>query len=363
MDRIKTWSILAMPSVEPEPKIVAVVPAWNEASVLAQTLASLREATPQPDLVVVIADHCTDDTADVAEQFGATVLRRQSGPNSKGAALKWMFGQAVLDLARSSVVAIFDADTRVAPSFFFEIRQAFRRGARVVQGFVQPLDIPNSPTVVLMAYSQLLTQRIDDGIRARLGGSVRLRGTGMAIEAGLLIDLLPLVQTRSEDMELTLLLAARGVRIVSLPSAVVFDPMPSGFRPGSRQRARWLRGQFDTIRAHGRQLGRLLRQGPAGWWLLQDLFLKPRTLLGLALLLVSIAAWLVPGGRWLAIPPGLLLALMGTYYVAGLLVVPPGDRARFARALLLAPLYVGMWCGSVLMAWRRPDAWHSVRHD
>ena len=351
-----------MPVSETVPRIAAIISAWNEAAVLERTLSSLAAATPPADRVLIVADNCTDSTPEVAERQGARVLRRDSGAAGKGAALAWALSQAS-ELADCAVVAVFDADSRVAPLFFAEIRQAFRRGARVAQGFVQPVDFPNSPTAVLMAYSELLTQRIDDVICARLGGSVRLRGTGMAIEAELLRDLLPLVQTQTEDKELSFLLAARGVRIVSLPGAVVYDPKPSGLRPGSRQRARWLRGQFDIIRAHGGQFGRLVRQGPGGWWLLQDLFLKPRTLVWLGLVVWCALAWMAPGGRWLAIVPGVLPASMVVYYVAGLLVVPRGERGRYARALLLAPLYVGMWCGSVLTAWRRPDAWHSVRHD
>jgi glycosyltransferase involved in cell wall biosynthesis len=55
-------------------RIVAVVPAYNEAAVIAKVIDEIHAADPRLD-VVVVDDASTDDTASVARSRGATVLR------------------------------------------------------------------------------------------------------------------------------------------------------------------------------------------------------------------------------------------------------------------------------------------------
>lgn len=352
-----------MPTTEFGSRIAAIIPAWNEADVLDQTLASLAAATPPPDRVLVVADHCTDATADVAEKWEATVLRNDRGPAGKGAALAWAMTQAAALLADCSVIAVFDADSRVAPLFFAEIRKAFRRGAQVVQGFVYPVDLPQSTAVILAAYSEVLVQRIDGTLCTWLGGSMRLRGTGMAFEIRLLRELLPNIRTQVEDVELTLLVADRGIRIVSVPAAVVYDPKPFNLTAASRQRARWFRGQFEAFRVHLGIIRHLVRQGPRGWWLLQDVLLKPRSLVWLLLAFASVLACLFALSPWSLAALCAVFGLCAAYYLGGLMVVPRSERALYARALLSAPLFIAMWCLTAITAWSAGGGWLRVRDN
>jgi cellulose synthase/poly-beta-1,6-N-acetylglucosamine synthase-like glycosyltransferase len=314
-------------------------------------------------LVLVVADHCTDSTADVAQAYGAIVLRHDSGPSGKGPALAWAITQSDAALADYPIVAVFDADSRVNPSFFAEVRKAFQAGAQAVQGYVCPTDLPNSLAVTLAAYSEVLAQRIDGQLCARLGGSVRLRGTGMAFKTCLLYEILPEVSTQIEDAELTLLMADRGHRIVSVPTAVVYDPKPINLSAASRQRARWFRGQFALFRAHKGLIGRLLRQGPRGWWLLQDVLLKPRSFVWLALGVILGVICLITLSPWSL---GALLAVLGAtgaYYFGSLAILTARERVLYGRALLLSPVYVGMWLLSAITAWHGGGRWLRVRRE
>jgi glycosyltransferase involved in cell wall biosynthesis len=58
----------------PHQRILVVIPAWNEAGVIASTIAEVRAARPDVDLLVV-DDGSGDATADVAEAAGALVAR------------------------------------------------------------------------------------------------------------------------------------------------------------------------------------------------------------------------------------------------------------------------------------------------
>jgi glycosyltransferase involved in cell wall biosynthesis len=55
-------------------RVVAILPAWNEAEAVGQVVDAIREVHPGYD-VVVVDDASTDETASVADAHGATVLR------------------------------------------------------------------------------------------------------------------------------------------------------------------------------------------------------------------------------------------------------------------------------------------------
>lgn len=343
--------------------VLALLPVHNEAAILGDTLAGLRSATPPPDVILVLADHCTDATVTIAEQGGAIVFCRETGEGGKGPALRWLLAQQPPVIMACAAVVILDADSRVNPHFFGVIKSALGPGRRAAQTFVQPVDAEASVASALAAYSEVLSQLADERVRARLGWSVRLRGTGMVFEPHLLAEALEQVHTRSEDIELTLLLAHRREHVAFLPQAVVYDPKPPDLARVSRQRARWLQGQWQILKAYGPRLLQLIGRGPEAWWLLQSTLLKPRTLfmalvgalLGLALIL--------PAPAWVRAGLGLLVVADLAYFVLGLRLVPPPDRQRYARALMFAPVYGVVWAISLVTAWRAPQRWLSVRHD
>jgi cellulose synthase/poly-beta-1,6-N-acetylglucosamine synthase-like glycosyltransferase len=341
-----------------------VIPAHNEGMIIGTTVARFRTVSPAEDLFVV-ADNCTDDTAGVARQAGAQVWERhRPDERGKGAALRWFLTVAADELEQYDSLAIFDADSIVYEGFFAQAGAALAQGADVVQGFVRPLS-GGSPAADLAAYSELLSQYIDDAARTRLGWPVPLRGFGMVFRRQVLGDILPHLQTKVEDIEMSLLLAEQGRPVVFVPGAVVGNPQPPGARGVAAQRARWLQGQREVLQHHGRLVGRLLLSGrPGHISLVFANLLKPKTLVLLIKGLVLAASLLLPRGRvrllWAGLA-GLALAIDWVYYIVGLrLVETPG---RYARALAQAPIYVFMWFRSVIVSLVSTDPWISARRD
>jgi len=74
------------------------------------------------------------------------------------------------------------------------------------------------------------------------------------------------------------LVAELGFRIIQLDSVKVYDPKPAGAAAASRQRARWIRGQWAALWSYRQSVVKVLRNGLRGWILLSSLFLKPRWL-------------------------------------------------------------------------------------
>jgi len=68
-------------------RVIALVPAHNEADWIERVVANLLTQTCPPDRVVVISDNSTDTTARLARQAGAEAWESEDNRNKKAGAL------------------------------------------------------------------------------------------------------------------------------------------------------------------------------------------------------------------------------------------------------------------------------------
>ncbi len=109
------------PNAKPNTKILALIPAYNEALRVAGVVAGVLTHLP----VLVVDDGSTDDTATQAESAGAVVLRQR--PNQgKGAALKAGF-QWAIDQGYEAVLTL-DADGQHDPAETPDFLRAYNTG-------------------------------------------------------------------------------------------------------------------------------------------------------------------------------------------------------------------------------------------
>lgn len=345
--------------------IHVVILARNEASILGGTVRALRITMEAEDQIHVVADHCMDATAHIAQNAGATVhVRNDGGPAGKGQALKWWLQDSRAGSTHDDIVVVLDADSIVAPNFFSSIRKRMARGENVIQTRVEPVLRSTSIVSCLAAYSESTEQRVNDALRAKLGWSVRLRGTGMAFRRGILETICASLHTLVEDVELTLQLGAEGEPIYFAHETYVADPKPNDQDGAVRQRARWMKGQVQVVRSYFPQIIRLITRGPAGWSLLSSILLKPKTLLIPIKAIFTAAAWgafFAWGGIVSAIA---LIGTLSLFYDAGTFLYGvkfAPDRKEALRTLALSPLYLIMWMRSLALSAVSGDVWHRVR--
>lgn len=361
-------SSLSVPRHEPVAlpvvSVAVVIPAHNEAATVSDTVTRLRAGTPT-GAVFVIADHCTDATAAAARRAGAQVWEREGlAERGKGPALRWFLGVAKHELGCHNAIAVFDADSMAEEGFLEHCVSALANGVDAVQGYVQPQS-GGSTAADLAAYSEILSQRIDDQARLRLGWPTPLRGTGMLFRREAMETLVPKLKTRVEDVELSLLLATEGRTVRFLPRAIVGDPKPAAARGVAAQRGRWLQGQVEVWRGYWRDILKLaVRGGPALWSLLGALLFKPKVLVFVAKLLLALVIWSAAiEPQWLNTLANAVAALVvvldAAYYIVGLRFV--SDRSRYARALLRAPLYVLLWLWGAALALLSRETWLRAR--
>ena len=350
--------------------LAVIVPAHNEALVLAATLDSLlAQSFPEECReLIVVADNCTDETAEIARLRGITVLERISAEErGKGYALNFAMAYLHALPERPDGVVIVDADTYAAPDFLTRIGQGLDRsrdtcGFGAVQGRYGVLNGGDSWRAALMAGAFDLVNHIKPQGRERLGLSAGLKGNGMAFTWPLASALPWPGGSLTEDLDYGLDLARRfGVRVAYVPEARVRAQMPATAEQAASQRDRWERGRAGLTRERGL---RLLWEGVRGRNLLLldmaiDLLTPPLAEMGALLcawvILVGgggVLGWLPHAGHW-ARALGVTGAGMLVYILGGLRAAGAG-RAAYA-ALARAPFYA-VWKISLRLAGLRRGA-------
>lgn len=297
-----SWQKGTPPAEPPHLYFDIVVPAHDEAGGIANTVASVLSVDYPRELfgVLVVADNCSDDTAEAAIAAGARVVVRNNPDRvGKGYALVEAFDR-ILAEGRADAVVVVDADSVVSPNLLRVFAAHLENGARAVQadyGVANP-DASWRTRLMTIALSTVHTLRSTG--RQRLGFSAGLHGNGMCFSA----DVLRQVPYRSfsivEDLEFGIRLGEAGYAVHFAPEAHVHGTMPVGERGSRLQRERWEHGRRQMARRHVR---RLLWQGLSrrNWIALDlafDLLIPPLAtllLVGAAGLALSVALSFVAG--------------------------------------------------------------------
>ncbi|MHB8958652.1 MAG: glycosyltransferase family 2 protein [Candidatus Limnocylindrales bacterium] len=242
------------PASSAEAMVTVIVPARDEAAVIARLIADLGAARSDPMTLLVVDDASCDGMAELAcaaiARSGladvARVTRLATPSGSKGAAL------AAIPIPASGVLVVLDADARVAPDFVARVRtvgavapaaQARRRMLRPAAG------CPPGREAALLALMQDGEQEVDGLIaraRLRVGGATEFRGDGMVIRAGALAALggWP-SDALCEDLELATRWYLATGRGVERPAGLeIWEQPVLSLRPLFRQRLRWAEGSI-----------------------------------------------------------------------------------------------------------------------
>jgi cellulose synthase/poly-beta-1,6-N-acetylglucosamine synthase-like glycosyltransferase len=243
-------------AVPPGLRFDIVVPAHDEEEGIASTVASLLAVDYPRDCfrVLVVADNCTDATADRAAAAGAQVLvRNDAGLRGKGYALAYAFRQSERDGFADAVVVV-DADTQVSRNLLSAFAARFAAGASCVQADYGVQNVRSSWRTRVMTIALAAFHGVRSAARERLGLSCGLRGNGMGFSQALLRAHPPQAYSIVEDLEYGIHLGYAGIRVAYVDEAHVWGQMASGEGASRSQRRRWERGRHALVREHVRRL-------------------------------------------------------------------------------------------------------------
>lgn len=328
----------------PTTHFAILIPAHNEERLLPETLASLsaQHYPPAQFTAYVVADNCTDQTAEIARRAGATVFERFNTQQvGKGHALNWLREQIAATGNRVNAYVVVDADTLVAPDFLRAMDLRLQNGERIVQGYYAVRDPASSWGAALRFAALAVLHYLRPLGRVALGGTAGLKGNGMCFRAEV-YERFPWSGSLTEDIEMHTALVLTGERVTFAPEAQVQAEMPGTLRDSQTQNERWERGRWEMARA---SVGPLLRQAFdtrrfAPLDAATEHLIPPTAILAAVLAFCLLAgaglAWAGHAGVWWgAVALGVGLAI---YLLVGLWMVrAPG---RVWLALLYAPFYV-----------------------
>lgn len=232
-------------------KFDVIVPAHNESSIIAHTVASLKKIDWPAELhrLIVVADNCSDDTASIARQAGAEVLERHdTSLRGKGYALNFAFKDSAARGFAEAVVVI-DADAEVSTNLLSAIAARLEQGAQAVQvhyGILNP-NVTWRTRLITIAKSAFHSVR--SRARERLGVSCGIRGNGWCVTHKLLQQVPYQAFSLTEDVEYGIELGIAGFRVYYAEEAHSDAEMVSGEQAARKQRQRWEDGRFQLIRS------------------------------------------------------------------------------------------------------------------
>jgi cellulose synthase/poly-beta-1,6-N-acetylglucosamine synthase-like glycosyltransferase len=327
----------------PRPRIAVIVPAHNEAAIIATCLRSVQPQLEERDRLVVIADNCGDDTAAVARRCGAMVIeRREPGFHGKGYALD--YGRRFLAMAPPDVVIVLDADCTVEERMVEKIASLASVSGRPVQAayVLLPPHYP-SPGALISAFAFTVKNLVRPLGMTRLGLPCFLTGTGMAFPWSVLDGVSLASSKTAEDMQLAVDLALAGHSPLFCANAGVGGCLPQEEEIARNQRTLWEHGHLDTLL---RNAPRLFKAAVwrRSWPLLAmglDLCVPPLSLLVILGTIAINAAvlWGAVTGIW---GPATLIAGAGLLVFLAVIAswLSYGRAIISLSALLTAPIYV-----------------------
>ena len=243
------WRIKDKRVFAPKNSFALIVAAHNEEAVVQDIVVSLKRLDYPKELydIFVIADNCTDKTAEKARQEGAIVLERfNKNKRGKGYALEWAFEKLFKMEKQYDSVVIFDADNLASKNFLTEINKKMCEGYKVVQGF---LDSKNpEDTWITGSYSIAFwtNNRMFQLARHNLGLSNQLGGTGFSISTDTLKELGWGATCLTEDLEFSCKLVMNGHKVGWAHDAIMYDEKPLTLAQSWKQRKRWMQGFADV---------------------------------------------------------------------------------------------------------------------
>ncbi|MEG0511933.1 MAG: glycosyltransferase [Clostridia bacterium] len=249
----------------PQMRFLVLVPAHNEEAVIGDIIDNLDHMEYPRELYdfYILADNCTDKTAEVARGLGAYVLEShkesENAPTGKPIVLQKALNSLGDYHQKYDLVMFFDADNLVDPNMFAEVNSQYLSAngeADIIQCY---LGSKNKKGLVALFYymTYTITNRFFQYAKSRLGLNSVIGGTGFAVSAVYLHNRGGWTSmSLTEDFELQIESTCDGKRILWNNNVRIYDEKPTHFRASFRQRTRWAQGHWFVA---FKNTGRLFR--------------------------------------------------------------------------------------------------------
>ena len=367
------------PCPDAAPRRYAIlIAARNEENVLPHLLDSIaaQDYPAQYITTYVVADNCTDHTAQVAREHGARVFQRFNTEKiGKGYALNYLLNQIRRwdGLDGFDAFLIFDADNLLDKDYVNRINKVCASGFPAFCGYRNTKNYGGSWISAGYALWYLHESTHLNRSRMALGTCCTVSGTGFGFTRELLEEMGGWNYfTLTEDIEFGTWCATRGIRIGYCHDAILYDEQPTTFGVSVRQRTRWVQGGIQVSVRYARDLIQgLLRGGKTSWASFETatLSLWGYGMSAMSFSFTLLAAFLA--GRWTGLAQTITAALASGYLsmfaIGALTMATEWRRIRACagvklRSLFTFPLFMFTYVPIALTAVFRKFEWHPIAH-
>ncbi len=355
-------------------RFMAIIPAHNEESVIANLIDSLKRQNYPKELldIYVIADNCTDKTAEIAKNAGAIVFERFDEKNkTKGHALKWFLNKKIEEDAPYDAFCVFDADNIAHEDFIKNMNKKLCQGEDVVQGYRDIKNPTDSWISAGYAIFYWTMNRFYHLARYNLGLSPLINGTGFMVKFDVIKPTGWDTKTLTEDIEFSLKRIIAGKKLGWATDAIVYDEQPVGFKQSWSQRSRWTVGHMQCIQNYTKDLATATKEHKTLMnfdGLLYIVGSIPMFVLTLVLLAINFIMFIGNGITAWELFENILRYLIPTFLlpIGTAILIMVLDRKPIKpmwKGLVCYPLFLGSWLLiNFKCLFKRDTSWEKIEH-
>lgn len=247
-----------LPKAKKLHKYAFFIAAHNEEAVIANLVKSIKDQDYPSELidVFVVADACTDRTADEARRAGAIVYERNDlARKGKSWVMDYGFNRILEEYPDTyEGYFIFDADNLLSRDYVRIMNDAFDQGYLAVTSYRNSKNFGSSWISSAYATWFIREARYLNNPRMICGTSCAVSGSGYLISAKIVEGMHGWdFHTLTEDIQFSTFCAVHGVQIGYAP-AEFYDEQPLTLSASVKQRMRWTKGFYQVFFTYGRHL-------------------------------------------------------------------------------------------------------------
>ncbi len=354
-------------------KFMAIIPAHNEEDVIVNLIESLKKQDYPKELIdiYVIADNCTDKTAEIAKNAGAIVYERfDEKHKTKGYAMQWFLKQKIEEDADYDAFCVFDSDNIVMPDFISVMNKKLCQGEEVVQGYRDIKNPTDSWVSAGYAIFYWTMNRFYHLARYNLGLSPLINGTGFMVKFDLIKPNGWQTKTLTEDIEFSLQNIAAGKKLGWAIDAKVYDEQPVDFKQSWSQRSRWTVGHLQCIKYYAKDLANGVAKNRSLMNFDGFLYILgiPMMMITVLLLGINLLVYLANGMTLMELFENFGRYIVSTFIMPILtaifiMILDKRKIKPMIKGLVFYPLFMGSW---ILINFKclvkRDITWEKIKH-
>ena len=254
------FKLAPAPPARQKSRFAVMIAARNEEDVIENLIKSIKTQSYPSQLIdiFVVADNCTDSTAQIAAKMGARVyIRNNMYLVGKGYALDFAFAQMKKEGIRTNYDAffVFDADNVLDKNYISEMHKTFCMGFKAVTSYRNSKNFDDNWISAGYSLWFLREARYLNKSRMLLDTTCAISGTGFLISSEIIEKCDGWKQfLLTEDLEFNTKCALGKIKIGYCESAIFYDEQPTRFKQSWAQRMRWVRGTYQVLKRYGVKL-------------------------------------------------------------------------------------------------------------